>query len=75
MGHFYTIPLCRGHHQGDWSDDQRNAMGSLCVAISDSRKFFSAIYPTEKVLWELVQARLKLPILWPVSKILPRNVA
>ncbi len=75
MGHSYTIPLCMGHHRGIWSAEQREVLGGLCVAISDSQKFFSAVYPTERLLWEMVQIRLKLPLLWPVSKIVPRNVA
>jgi hypothetical protein len=43
------------------------------VAISDGRKLFIEIYPTERQLWERVQTRLHLPMIWPVSKILPRR--
>jgi hypothetical protein len=75
MGHAFTLPLCRGHHQGDWSAEQREILGDRCVSISDGRKAFTAVYPTEQKLWERVQTRLKLPKLWPVSKILPRKTA
>jgi Recombination enhancement, RecA-dependent nuclease len=76
MGHWYTIPLCRGHHQGDWSPEQIELIEPrMLVAISDGRKAFVAAYPSERELWELVQVRLRLPRVWPVSKILPRNVA
>ena len=76
MGDLYTIPLCRGHHQGDWSLEQCQAMpeGTL-VAISDGRKAFTRVYPTERELWERVQQRLKLPTTWPVPKIVPRQIA
>lgn len=43
------------------------------VAISDGRKAFTRIYPTERELWETVQKRLNLPTDWPVSKIVPRG--
>jgi hypothetical protein len=72
MGHWYTIFLCRGHHQGDWrglkwiEPEQR-------VAISDGRKLFVAVYGTERSLWERVQGRLKLMAVWPSSKIVPRR--
>ena len=70
-----TIPLCRGHHQGDWSEEQRILiMPEKRIAISDGLKAFCRVYPTERELWELVQERLGLS--WPVStKIVPRVVA
>ena len=37
LGDWYTLPLCRGHHQGDWTSDQREVLGERCVAISDGR--------------------------------------
>lgn len=77
MGHWFTLPLCRGHHQGDWSKEQKELIEpTMLVAISDGRKAFVAVYPSERELWELVQKRLHLPRMWPVSsKILPRNAA
>jgi hypothetical protein len=81
LGHWFTIPLCSGHHRGAWSEEQQEVLGQLSirerknflVAISDGRKAFTTIYPTERELWETVQERLGL--LWPTSKILPRVVA
>lgn len=73
LGDWYTLPLCRGHHQGDWSKEQREVLGDRCVAISDGRKLFYAIYGSEYELFVRVQLRLKLQILWPVSKIIPRG--
>jgi len=79
MGHWFTIPLCMGHHRGAWSEEQREVFGqqsirerkNYLVAISDGRKAFTTIYPTEQQLWETVQERLGLQ--WPSSKILPRR--
>jgi hypothetical protein len=76
LGHWYTIGLCRGHHRGCWTDEQIEAIDpDYRVAISDGRKVFTLVYPAERILWETTQDRLKLPKLWPVSKILPRSVA
>ena len=77
MGHWFTLPLCRGHHQGDWSPEQIELIPKgKRVAISDGRKAFNAIYLPERKLWERVQDRLHLPKVWPVSlKILPRSAA
>lgn len=75
MGHWYTIPLCSGHHRGVWSLDQRQAIERYYrIAISDGRKVFVRIYGTERSLWERVQRRLKLTCVWPPTKILPRRV-
>jgi len=72
MGHWFSIFLCRGHHQGDWSQiDIVDAAHR--VAISDGRKRFRLIYGTERELWERVQNKLKLAKVWPVSKRVPRG--
>jgi len=72
MGHWFSIFLCRGHHQGDWSQiDIFDAAHR--VAISDGRKRFRLIYGTERELWERVQNKLKLAKVWPVSKRVPRR--
>lgn len=77
LGHWFTLPLCRGHHQGDFSLDQRSLLPlEHLIAISDGRKLFNATYGSERKLWEIVQDRLHLPKVWSVSsKILPRRVA
>ena len=79
MGDWFTIPLCMGHHRGAWSEEQREVLGQMSirerknflVAISDGRKAFTTIYPTEQTLWETVQDRLGL--LWPTPKIVARR--
>lgn len=71
MGDWFTIPLCRGHHQGDWTSEQIEALTlEQRVAISDGRKAFTKVYPTERELWDRVQERLGLT--WPSLKIVPR---
>lgn len=75
MGHWFTLPLCAGHHQGRFTTLQRKLLErEQRVGISDGRKRFNAVYGTERALWERVQDRLKLPKVWPVSKILPRGL-
>jgi len=76
MGHWYSIPLCPGHHRGVWSPEQMECLSEpQRVAISDGRKAFVKVFGSERFLWTLIQKRLKLPAIWPVSKILPRVVA
>ena len=72
MGDWFTIPLCSSHHRGtEWSEA---IPVKYRVAISDGRKAFTRVLPTERELWEWVQERLGL--MWPtVSKIVPRMVA
>lgn len=73
LGHWYTLPLCRGHHQGKWRWEQQEAIpAAKLVSISSGRHAWNAQYPTEKELWERVQDRLHLVKNWPESKILPR---
>ena len=74
LGHWYTLPVCPGHHRGAWSPEQVDAIPpDLRIAISDGSKVFEKQYGTERDLWMKVQARLKLPAVWPTSKILPRR--
>jgi hypothetical protein len=74
MGHWFTIFLCRGHHQGDWTEGQHEWIAPhQRVAISDGRKRFALVYGTERSLWEHAQTKLKLPKVWPVSKRVPRE--
>lgn len=74
LGHWFSLPLCPGHHRGVWTPEQKQCIkDDERVAISDGRKLFVKVYGTERFLWTLVQKRLKLPALWPVSKIVPRS--
>lgn len=80
LGHLYTLPLCKGHHQGLWNRHQRHYMDSSviemrAVALSDGSKLFVERYGTERELWEASQLMLDLPVVWPESKILPRRTA
>lgn len=75
LGHWYTIPLCKGHHRGIWNLSQQIVIpeGDR-VSISDGRKAFTRVYPPEKQLWIEVQHRLRLSTDWPESKVLPRRL-
>jgi len=74
LGHWYSLPLCPGHHRGVWSPEQVELIPpDLRTAISDGSKCFAKHYGTERQLWLKVQRRLKLPTVWPSSKILPRG--
>lgn len=76
MGHWYTLPICRGHHRGAFSERQRLMIEpAYLVAISDGLKLFTEVFPTERELWVRVQETLGLSTDWPQSKILPRRVA
>ena len=75
-GDWYTLFLCPGHHHGAWSDEQLELIEPhQRVAISDGRKVFTRVYCSEREMWETVQQRLKLPITWPLSKLVPRRIA
>lgn len=74
MGHWWTLNLCEGHHAGKFSVRQRQLMRpKYLVAISDGRKLFCAVFPSERQLWERLQKTLGLEANWPASKILPRR--
>lgn len=71
LGHWYTIPICSGHHRGAWTGLESGPR----VALSDGSKLFVVTFGSERELWKKVQDRLGLPYIWPSSKILPRRVA
>jgi hypothetical protein len=75
MGHWYTIPLCTGHHRNtSWSREQFQLIpAEKRISIAHGRKAFTRYYPSERELWERVQNRLHLPAVWPSSKIVPRR--
>jgi len=76
MGHLYTLPLCAGHHRGIWTLGQLTWIPEeLLVSISSGRKVFVATYDTERNLWVTVEEKMKLPTIWPESKVLPRRIA
>ena len=75
ISHWYTLCLCKGHHQGKWSDAQRERFAEAQrVAISDGRKAFRAVYGTELDLWLKTQHLLHLDDELPTTKVLPRRL-
>lgn len=75
-GHWYTLCLCRGHHQGVWTQDQCfQIIDRQRVAISDGSKAFTRVYGTQWDLWLKTQHLLEMDDELPKSKILPRRVA
>lgn len=74
LGHWFSIGLCSGHHRGVWTEGQLTWIEAhQRVAISDGRKAFTKIYPTEWQLWERTQFVLRLDDTKPESKIVPRR--
>jgi len=75
MGHAFSIFLCRGHHQGHWTESQLIQLpAEYRVSISNGRKRFIPIFGTERSLWERVQVTINDPTEWPSSKLVPRRV-
>lgn len=70
LGHWYTLPLCKGHHRGEWIMGENYG---IRVALSDGSKRFAEAFGTERELWKRMQCKLLLPYVWPSSKILPRR--
>lgn len=71
MGDWYTVFLCRGHHQGDqWHE---HIPQEYRVSIKHGRKLFNDMIAPERVLWDMVQERLGLA--WPRPKIVARRTA
>lgn len=68
MGHWYTLQLCRGHHQGHW--DSRNPQ-SAPVSIADGRKAFRAAHGgyDDLQIWQRQQVVLAMDDTMPASKI------
>lgn len=74
LGHFFTLPLCQGHHRGIWSRRQVAQMKpEHRVAITDGGKLFTAAFGPQRGLWEILRDHIGLDLQWPVSKILPRR--
>jgi hypothetical protein len=73
MGHWYSIQLCRGHHQGRW--DQRNPQPAQ-VAISDGMKAFRRAHGglDDLAIWQRLQVILGMNDELPKSKIVPRRL-
>ena len=73
-GHWFSVPLCSGHHRGVWSPGQLEWMTpEQRVSIADGRKAFIRVYPTEWQLWDRVQFVMRLDDTRPLSKLVPRG--
>ena len=72
LGHWYTLQLCKGHHQGQW--DRRNPQPAQ-VAISDGRKAFRRAHGgyDDLQIWQRQQVVLGMDDELPPTKILPRR--
>lgn len=76
MGHWYTIVLCVGHHQGRFSARQKRLIKpEKLVSISSGSRLFVAAFDSDRNLWVITQGALGLPAEFPQSKILPRRIA
>lgn len=76
LGHWYTIVLCVGHHQGRFSARQKRLIvPEKLVAISSGSRLFVAAFDSDRNLWVITQEFLGLPAEFPQSKILPRRIA
>jgi len=81
LGHWFTLPICDGHHQGDWTYEQRSfrlacklGMLQAPVSLAQGSKLFTAYYGTQRELWLKVQHMLGLSDELPRSKIYKRPV-
>lgn len=76
LGHFFTLPLCRGHHRLVWTPRQMSLLApEYRVAISSGLKAFARVFGSERDLWEILRDHIGLATEWPTSKILPRRTA
>lgn len=72
LGHWWSLQLCRGHHQGQW--DRKNPQIAQ-VAISDGMKAFRRAHGglDDLGIWQRLQVVLGLDDSLPISKIVPRR--
>lgn len=75
LGHWYTLCVCPGHHRGAWTPEQKQILTpEQLVGVNSGSKAFEPLYGTEREMWVKVQHRLRLPAVWPSSKIVPRSL-
>jgi Recombination enhancement, RecA-dependent nuclease len=76
MGHWYTIPICPGHHRGAWTEHQkRDILPGERVSLASGRPRFEAVYGTERAMWTHIQNSHGWDAAWPQDKIVRRKVA
>ncbi len=69
LGHWYTLQLCAGHHQGKWTNQV------IRVGIKSGRHAFRAQYGYDELeLWQRQQVALGLDDSLPPTKVLPRRL-
>jgi Recombination enhancement, RecA-dependent nuclease len=69
LGHWYTLQLCVGHHQGKWTDQ------AIRVGIKSGRRAFREQYGYDELeLWQRQQIALGLDDALPATKVLPRRL-
>ncbi len=74
LGHWYTLPLCPGHHRNIWLPEQCLVIPKdMICSIAHGSKQFLQYYSDERTMWERVQKKLKLSLEWPASKRVPRK--
>lgn len=75
LGDWFTLPLCKGHHQGYFTETQKIRLhDDERVSIGTGRKPFNEKFGTERELWEKIQFVLDLSRDWPGSKVVSRRV-
>jgi Recombination enhancement, RecA-dependent nuclease len=70
LGHKYVLPLCPGHHVGEF---ERNKHYGPRLSVHRNHRAFVLEFGTERELCEQVYASLGIPCEWPASKVLPRR--
>ncbi len=76
LGHWYTLPLCKGHHKGEWHPAQLHWFHeSELVSIASGRRAFEGVYGKESAIWRKIQVDNGWDHEWPSSKIVRRKAA
>jgi hypothetical protein len=76
MGHRFTIPLCKGHHQGNFTVVQNmRLLPEERASIAGGRKLFNQMFGTERKLLEKTDFLLGLDTPSPKTKIVTRRAA
>lgn len=73
MGHRFVLPLCPGHHAGEWVAGEEYG---LMYSVHRNHRKFQESFGTEHDLWAATQRELGLPTTgWPASKLVPRRIS
>jgi hypothetical protein len=70
LGHWFTLPVCVGHHRGEWTDQV------VRVGIASGRHAFKEAHGYDELeLWQRFQVSLGMDDALPASKIVARRAA